>query len=76
MTVDSTMAEIEKFLVAGKNVFLSESEKKHFEQLLEDLFQTSYNEGFDKDCFSVYGEYDAGCDFVPTLVNCVERLYR
>ena len=46
MTVDNAMTEIEKFLTE-KNVVLSKSEKRHLEQLLEDLRQTSFSNGFD-----------------------------
>lgn len=59
MTTDMVMIVIEKFLT-DKNVILSESEKEHFERLLEDLRQTGYSDGFD-DGYS-FG-YDARYDF-------------
>ena len=65
MTTDMVMIAIENFLT-DKNVVLSESEKKHFEQLLEDLRQTGYNDGFDSGYFS--GCYD-GDDFAVTPVD-------
>lgn len=46
MTTDNVMTEIEKFLT-NKNVALSEPEKRHFEQLLEDLRQECFSNGFD-----------------------------
>ncbi len=55
MTADSAMAEMEKFLFE-KNVVLSESDKKQLEQLLEDLRQTSYSDGFDAGYSSGYGD--------------------
>lgn len=65
MTVDNAMTEIEKFLTE-KNVVLSKSEKRHLEQPLEDLRQTSFSNGFD-DGLS-FG-YDAGYDFALTTVD-------
>ena len=65
MTTDMVMMAIENFLT-DKNVVLSESEKKHFEQLLEDLRQTSYDDGFDAGYFS---GYDEGYDFALTPVD-------
>lgn len=65
MTADNVMTEIEKFLT-DKNVVLSESEKRHFERLLEDLRQTGLSNGFD-DGYS-FG-YDAGYDFALTTVD-------
>ena len=62
MTADNAMTEIEKFLT-NKNVVLSESEKRNLEQLLEDLRQTGYCDGFDAG-YS-FG-YDAGYDFALT----------
>jgi hypothetical protein len=60
MTADNVMTEIEKYIV------LSESEKRHLEQLLEDLHQTSFSNGFDAG-YS-FG-YDAGYDFALTTVD-------
>lgn len=61
----NVMTEIEKFLV-NKNIVLSESDKKQLEQLLEDLRQTSYYDGFD----SGYSfGYDAGYDFASNTVD-------
>ena len=65
MTVDNVMVEMEKFLT-DKNVVLSESEKEHFEQLLEDLHQTGYSDGFDA---GYYSGYDVGYDFGSTTVD-------
>lgn len=61
----NVIIEIEKFLV-NKNIVLSESEKRHLEQLLEDLRLTSFSNGFD-DGYS-FG-YDAGYDFALTTVD-------
>lgn len=61
----NVIIEIEKFLV-NKNIVLSESEKRHLEQLLEDLRQTSYSDGFDAG-YS-FG-YDAGYDFALTPID-------
>lgn len=65
MTVDNVMTEIEKFLV-NKNTVLSESDKKQLEQLLEDLRQTGYSDGFDTG-YS-FG-YDTGYDFGTMSVD-------
>lgn len=65
MTSDNAMIEIEKFLT-DKNVTLSESDKKLFEQILEDIRQTSFSNGFDEG-YS-FG-YDAGYDFALTTVD-------
>ncbi len=65
MTADNVMTEIEKFLT-DKNVVLSESEKEHFEQLLEDLRQTGYSDGFDA---GYYSGYDVGYNFESTTVD-------
>nr|DAD96505.1 MAG TPA: UvrA interaction domain protein [Myoviridae sp. ctj3P51] len=65
MTTDNVMSEIEKFLT-NKNVALSEPEKRHLEQLLEDLRQEGFSNGFD-DAYS-FG-YDAGYDFALTAVD-------
>lgn len=64
-TVDNAMTEIEKFLT-NKNVSLSESDKKWIEQILEDVRQTGYNDGFDAG-YS-FG-YDAGYEFASTTVD-------
>ena len=61
----NVMTEIEKFLV-NKNIVLSESEKEHFEQLLEDLRQTGYSDGLDA---GYYSGYDAGYDFGTMSVD-------
>lgn len=61
MTVDNVITEMEKFL-ANKNAVLPD--KKQLKQLLEDLRQTGYSDGFD----AVYSfGYDAGYDFA--LIN-------
>lgn len=65
MTTDMVMIAIEKFLT-DKNVVLSESEKEHFEQLLEDLRQTGYSDGFDA---GYYSGYDVGYNFESTTVD-------
>lgn len=65
MTTDNVMTEIEKFLT-NKNVALSEPEKRHFEQLLEDLRQECFSNGFDNG-YS-FG-YDAGYDFALSTVD-------
>ena len=65
MTTDMVMIAIEKFLT-DKNVVLSESEKERFEQLLEDLHQTGYNDGFDA---GYYSGYDVGYNFESTTVD-------
>lgn len=65
MTTDMVMIAIEKFLT-DKNVVLSESEKEHFEQLLEDLRQTGYSDGFDAGYYFGYG---VGYDFGSTTVD-------
>lgn len=63
--INHIMTEIEKFLV-NKNIVLSESDKKQLEQLLEDLRQTSYYDGFD----SGYSfGYDTGYDFALSVVD-------
>lgn len=61
----NVIIEIEKFLV-NKNIVLSESEKRHLEQLLEDLRQTGYSDGLDA---GYYSGYDAGYDFGSTTVD-------
>lgn len=66
MTTDMAMIAIENFL-ADKNVVLSESEKEHFERLLEDLRQTGYSDGFDDGYFS--GCCEEGDDFAVTSVD-------
>lgn len=65
MTSDNAMIEIEKFLI-GKNITLSELDKKWFEQMLEDVRLTSFSNGFDEG-YS-FG-YDAGYDFTLTAVD-------
>ncbi len=64
-TVDNAMAEIEKFLT-DKNISLSEPDKKRIEQILEDVRQTSYSEGFDA---GYNFGYDAGYDFASTTID-------
>ena len=65
MTADNAMAKIEKFF-NEKNVVLSEFERRHIKQLLEDLHQTSFSDGFD----SGYSfGYDAGYDFALTTID-------
>lgn len=65
MTTNNAITEIEKFLT-NKNVSLSESDKKRLEQILEDVRQTSYYDGFD----SGYSfGYDAGYDFASNTVD-------
>ncbi len=59
MTSDNAMIEIEKFLI-DKNVTLSEPDKKWFEQILEDIRQTSFSDGFDEGyCFGFDSGYAA-----------------
>ena len=65
MTTDMAMIAIENFLTE-KNVVLFESEKRHLKQLLEDLRQTSYDDGFDAGYSS---GYDEGYDFALTPVD-------
>ena len=65
MTVDNVMVEMEKFLIE-KNIVLFESEKRHLEQSLEDLHQTSYDDSFDAGYSS---GYDEGYDFALTPVD-------
>ena len=65
MTSDNAMIEIEKFLT-GKNITLSEFDKKWLEQMLEDVRLTSFSNGFDEG-YS-FG-YDAGYDFALTTVD-------
>lgn len=65
MTVDNVITEMEKFL-ANKNAVLSEPNKKQLKQLLEDLRQTGYSDGFGAG-YS-FG-YDAGYDFALIQVD-------
>lgn len=65
MTADNAMAKIEK-IFTEKNVVLSESERRHIKQLLEDLRQMSFSDGFD----SGYSfGYNAGYDFALTTID-------
>lgn len=58
--IDELLKAVEKFM-NDYNITITESDKKCLEQMLKELRQIDYNEGYDDDYASGYGRgYDDG----------------